>query len=308
MRNFQLPLYGKSLFLAMVFIVMTSCQPAPDGRRPVTDQTTLIDVLSFNIRYGLADDGINSWPNRNTMVFQTIREIDPDFIGLQEALRFQIDEIREALPRYAEIGVSRDDGNTEGEYSAILYDRNKYSVLRTETFWFSDTPHTPGSADWGNTYPRICTWGYFSHVTTGERFYVYNVHLDHQSQTSREKSVMALANEIANRSTDDPFVITGDFNADEGNNAIIYLKGETASGEMSGTTAPIHVKDTYRDLHPDVGNTGTFNAFEGLTDGPKIDYIFVPEEVKVVDAQIIRRSFDLLYPSDHFPVFARIAL
>src|SRR3990172_10949185 len=80
-----------------------------------------VSVMTFNIRYGTANDGENRWENRRKLVFSVIRKCDADVIGLQEALGFQIDEICKAVPRYAKIGVGRDDGKTKGEHSAILY-------------------------------------------------------------------------------------------------------------------------------------------------------------------------------------------
>ncbi len=44
------------------------------------------------------------------MVCDVIRNHPSDVIGLQEALRFQMDSIREDLPVYGEIGVAREDG------------------------------------------------------------------------------------------------------------------------------------------------------------------------------------------------------
>ena len=73
-------------------------------------------VMSFNIRYGTANDGKNRWNNRREMVFDVLRNHKPDVVGLQEALRFQIDQIRNTLPAYGEIGVAREDGKTDGEY------------------------------------------------------------------------------------------------------------------------------------------------------------------------------------------------
>jgi endonuclease/exonuclease/phosphatase family metal-dependent hydrolase len=65
--------------------------------------------------------------------------------------------------------------------------------------------------------------------------------------------------------------------------------------------------DTFRELHPDADAVGTGGGFEGLRDGPKIDYIFVEPGARVREAGIIRDHRDGRYPSDHFPVFAEIA-
>jgi endonuclease/exonuclease/phosphatase family metal-dependent hydrolase len=54
---------------------------------------------------------------------------------------------------------------------------------------------------------------------------------------------------------------------------------------------------------------GTFNGFKpGQTGGDKIDYVFVEPGADVVDAAILRDARDGRYPSDHFPVTARVRL
>jgi endonuclease/exonuclease/phosphatase family metal-dependent hydrolase len=65
--------------------------------------------------------------------------------------------------------------------------------------------------------------------------------------------------------------------------------------------------DTYRVLHPDEPEAGTFTAFKmGNTTGEKIDYVLVQPGTEVLGADIIRVSRDGRYPSDHFPVAATI--
>jgi len=267
-----------------------------------------VSLMSFNIRYGTADDGPNHWDKRKELVFDVLRKHSPDVVGLQEALGFQIDEICKALPQYAMIGVGRDDGKTKGEYSAILYRRERFEVEQGGTFWLSDTPEVPGSITWGNACTRICTWARFVERKTGRAFYHYNLHLDHISQPSREKSVVLLAERILNRKHPEPFVVTGDFNAGENNPAILFLKGKaTVPGKDNANVEnPIPTVDTFRVLHPDANDVGTFNGFKGDKTGEKIDFILTTSEVQALDAQIIRDNVDSRYPSDHFPVTGRL--
>jgi len=267
-----------------------------------------VSVMSFNIRYGSANDGANRWPNRREMVFEVIRKHKPDVVGLQEALGYQIDEICKVLPGYAKIGVGREDGKTKGEYSAILYRRDKFEVEQGGTFWLSDTPEVPGSITWGNACTRICTWARFVENKTGRAFYQYNLHLDHVSQPSREKSMVLLVERIGKRQHADPFVVTGDFNADEKNPAILFLKGKAAlkgKGKVESKN-PVPMVDTFRVLHPDATKVGTFNAFKGTDTGGKIDYVLTTSDVQVLDAQILHDNTEGRYPSDHFPVTTRL--
>jgi endonuclease/exonuclease/phosphatase family metal-dependent hydrolase len=263
-------------------------------------------VMTFNIRYGTANDGENQWNNRKEMVFDVIRNHSSDVIGLQEALRFQIDAIREAHPVYGEIGVAREDGYEEGEYSSVLYSTDRFGVAESGTFWFSDTPEIAGSNTWGNACVRICSWARLIETKTGKALYIFNLHLDHVSQPSREKSAVLLAERIENRRFKDPFVVTGDFNAGENNPVIKYLKSEITvegpDGRKVETSVPMI--DTFRVLHPDVKDVRTAHGFRGGKQGNKIDYIFVPPGTKVLKAEILYDNIDGRYPSDHYPVIA----
>jgi endonuclease/exonuclease/phosphatase family metal-dependent hydrolase len=84
-------------------------------------------------------------------------------------------------------------------------------------------------------------------------------------------------------------------NAAEDNPAIATLK-----------QGPPELVDTYRVLHADAKNVGTFHAFKGGTAGGKIDYILVTPGVKVLEAAIMHDERGGKYPSDHYPVRAKV--
>lgn len=261
--------------------------------------------MSFNIRYGTANDGPDHWNNRKTFVTETIRQFGPDLLGLQEALDFQIDFIQQTIPGYASIGVGRDDGKRKGEHSCILYRSDRFEATDSNTFWFSDTPEVPGSKSWGNSITRICTWARFVDRSTGKGFYYYNLHLDHISQPSRQRSAIFLAERMASRShPDDPCILSGDFNVGETNPVITYLTGHTPLETSSQTPYPL--ADSFRKVYPDEKQVGTFNSFKGTQDEDKIDYIFISPEWDVLAAEIVRTSYNGRFPSDHFPVTATV--
>jgi endonuclease/exonuclease/phosphatase family metal-dependent hydrolase len=294
------------VFLLLAILLGLCCVNIADTKAEDLD----LRVMSFNIRYGSANDGENRWKNRKEMVFNVIRNHPSDIVGLQEALRFQMDEIRESHSVYGEIGVAREDGNNEGEYSSILYRTDRFGVGESGTFWFSDTPEVAGSNTWGNACVRICSWARLIETKTGKAFYIYNLHLDHVSQPSREKSAVLLAERIKNRRYKEPFVVTGDFNTGEDNPVIKYLKGEIAIEGPDGSRAktPIPMIDTFRVLHPDVKDVRTAHGFKGTRQGNKIDYVFVPPGTKVLEAEILYDNVEGRYPSDHYPVDARFRL
>jgi endonuclease/exonuclease/phosphatase family metal-dependent hydrolase len=257
-------------------------------------------VMSFNIRYGSADDGENAWPKRRKLLFEMLRDEAPQVIGMQEAERFQLDELAKALPDFGEVGVGRDDGKAAGEYSPILYDKRRVELLDQGTFWFAEEPSKPGAIAWGAHLPRVCSWILARDKVTGREFYFFNMHWDHESQNARQRSADLLLERIAERAQSDvPVVVTGDFNADEANPAFVRL----VSSKRHGLT------DTFRRVHPDETAVQSFHGFRGGSDqGGKIDAVLVSPEWEVQDAEIVRTHRDKLYPSDHYPVTAIVKL
>jgi endonuclease/exonuclease/phosphatase family metal-dependent hydrolase len=269
---------------------LSAARAAP-GAAPVT-----LRVMSFNIRYGTAADGDNHWDRRKEFLVELLREQMPDVIGVQEALYPQLEYILRALPGYAMVGVGRDDGVRAGEYACIIYRTAALTVSRSDTFWFSDTPERVASASWGNRITRICTWAQFT-TPDGRAINFYNVHLDHESQPSREKSVALLRARMAARDPQAPVLVTGDFNAGEMNPAVIAMR----EGNL--------FRDTFRVVQPSAAPVGTFTAFKhGEIAGDKIDYVFASPEWEVLEAAIVRSEREGRYPSDHFPVTAVVRL
>lgn len=284
--------------LVLIALVLGLASPVRATQVAAAEPLT---VMSFNIRYGTANDGENRWENRREMLFALVRSENADLIGLQEALYGQIQEILAAVPGYAVAGVGRDDGMSKGEFSAILFRTNRFTLSDAGTFWFSDTPEVVASKSWGNTITRICSWARLID-RNGRAFWHYNVHLDHQSQPSRERSTALLAQRIADRSSrGEPAIVTGDLNVGESNPALPALVGTPM--------APGPFVDTFRVLYPDVKAAGTFTGFDpARTEGDKIDYVFVPRGTEVLSAAIVRTATNGRLPSDHYPVTARVRL
>ena len=72
---------------------------------------------------------------------------------------------------------------------------------------------------------------------------------------------------------------------------------------------PAPFVDSFRLKQPAEKIVGTFNGFKfGGINGAKIDYVLVQPGTTVTEAAIIRTSHEDRYPSDHFPVTAKIKL
>lgn len=254
-----------------------------------------ISVMTYNVRYGLADDGENSWDYRKDFLGAQIKFFDPDFLGTQEGLPFQIQHINSQLPSHSFIGKNR-DGDSKGEYSAILYNHEKFELIKENTFWLSLTP-TKVSKGWDAAFPRICTYGLFKDKKTLQNFWVINTHLDHKGVVAREQSVRLILKKIKEINTKNyPLIFMGDLNAEPDSKPISILKLELNDAHEVSVEKPF-------------GPTGTFNAFQFNKPVTKrIDYIFILKNntIRVNKYAVLSDSKNLKYPSDHLPVYIEL--
>lgn len=265
-------------------------------------QPSVLKAMTFNIRTKTMIDGFNGWTYRKNMVVDTIKDHAADVVGLQEVRYSQLSHLQQALPQYNRYGVGRSNGRQSGESCPIFFRKDRYAMTESGTFWFSRTPDQPGSKSWGAMFPRICTWVHLVDKTTGTGLYVYNVHMDNLSQNSRKNSVRILAERIDTRKKKDPFIVMGDFNMEANNPAMVYLRNVT-----NQTPYP-RMRDAWASVHFREPETGTRHGFRGSFSGPKIDHVSLCESLIPLDVEIDRRSYDGRYPSDHFPVVAKILL
>ncbi len=276
--------------LAVFFLAPLSgrSEPAPD-----------LEVWTWNIRYGSANDGPDHWNERRESVLNLLRESDAQLILLQEAEAFQVDQVNRALPGHAVVSRGRTDGRLAGEHVPILFCSERFSLVAAGTFWHSDTPDQPGSRSWGNEIPRICTWVRLQSNDGAPPLAVFNLHLDHRSQESRMESikqVLTLAEkEVA---AGHRVIIGGDLNAADSN----PLHRELEDHAVPWTNA-------HRSLNPDDA-TGTFNGFNPeRVDGQPIDFIYIGPGLKALESEILLdRTPSGRWPSDHFPVRAKIKI
>ena len=102
-------------------------------------------VGTYNVRYQNESDAKqgNGWSQRCPVICEILSYESPDIFGTQEAKVGQIYDLLKGLPEYDYIGVARDDGREEGEYSAIFYHKGRLKKIRSGNFWLSETPDRP---------------------------------------------------------------------------------------------------------------------------------------------------------------------
>ena len=279
--------------LLMVLPLITPClavEPTDDVR-----------VMSFNIRYGTADDGENRWERRKEFLIETVKAFDPDLLGTQETVGFQRDYLAQQLPDYGCLGVGRNDGRESGEMMALYFKRARFEQLAGGHFWLSETPDQAGSKSWDSSLPRMVTWVKLRDRRAAETppILFLNTHFDHLGKQARVESARLLRRQIPALGQGCRVIVTGDFNAAEGSEPYRALFGQFED-------QPSPVVDTLRAVHPQAGpSEGTFSGFKADSiSGARMDWIGVSRDWRIVQAEIDRTSRDGRTPSDHFPVTA----
>ena len=250
-----------------------------------------LKIMSYNIKLDYPKEGKNSWTNRKPFMVNQIKFYEPDVLGVQEAMPNQMKDMDSLLTDYSFVGVGRDDGKDEGEYSAIFYKKSDLEVVKSSTFWLSQTPEKV-SMGWDAVCNRVCTYALFQHKKTKETFWVFNTHFDHVGEVAREKSAALILKKINTLNTKNyPVLLMGDFNLEPDSKPIQII---TSTLDDSKNIAKLAF-----------GPEGTFNGFHfDKTVKRRIDYIFVTKSsILVKKYAVLSDNWDLKYPSDHLPVF-----
>lgn len=270
---------------------------------PATVDSAPIKVMSYNIRYGTANDGENHWNKRKTFLLDVIKAVNPDLLGTQETLAFQRDYLEKELAGYASFGVGRDDGKLKGEMAALYYRTDRFEKLDGGHFWLSATPEKVGSRGWDAALPRIATCVKLKdrREPNARPLLFMNTHFDHQGKQARRQAAALIRQKLEELGKDCDVIITGDFNAGEASEPYTALFGDH-DGKKS------IVLDTYRALHPTrTKDEGTFNGFKkDSIHGDRIDWIGCSRGFHVRDAAIDHTIKDGKVASDHFAIHATL--
>ena len=247
-------------------------------------------VMSFNLLCG--GKGERDWPCRVPPVVETIRREAPDTLGVQEAHSGWMDALCAALPEYDYVGVGREDGKRDGEFSAVFYRKELFLLVDSGNFWLSETPEKP-SKGWDAACTRICSYAVLEERASGRRFVHFNTHMDHIGQTAMcEGGKLIAARSLALKEY--PSIFTGDFNVEPDHPAYqtVIGAGFRDAGVICGVQ---HGQKTYHGFEcPDRDSWA------------EIDYIFLRGDITATDYRVVTDKVDGKLPSDHYPVTAQI--
>lgn len=279
------------LFLLILVFSSVSC----------SDKTSNpINAMSFNIRYDNPEDGPQNWHNRKENVVRMINFHDLDIIGMQEVLIGQLNYLKSHLKQYNTVGVGREDGKQKGEYAPIFFNKNRYTEIKSGTFWLSETPHKV-SKGWDAALERIATWVILKDKISGEELIFMNTHFDHIGKQARVESAKLLKQKAIELAGDLPLILTGDFNLSPKSDGIqTIIEPNDKNTLYNSSSIATH---TYG---PDWTTCGFDNRpFEKRI---VIDYIFVKNIEKINKYAVFSETLNDIFLSDHCPVFAQVEL
>jgi endonuclease/exonuclease/phosphatase family metal-dependent hydrolase len=277
----------------ILFLLSMAVLVAAIGCNSTTTKGTTepLKVLSFNIRMSDGSqqtDGENHWQYRKEAVVQMLLDVHPAVIGMQEVCWEQMEYLRENLTGYDGIGVGRDDGVQAGEVMAIFYDKERLELIKSGTFWLSETPDEV-SRGWDAACHRTATWAQLRDRKSGEVWVLINTHLDHKGPQARQEGMRLIAERVAKfKAQGHRVVVTADFNAttDEPIFAPLYAVAKDARKEATASDQSM-----------------TFNGWG--TSYSQIDHIFC-HGFKVERFEVMKDDYGVPYISDHYPVAAEL--
>ena len=251
-------------------------------------------IMNINIRYINNIDGINVWKNRKNKLIELLLNKCSDVFFFQEMTKPQSTFIDKYLSSIYEFVGDYRDSSISSEKCSICVNKLKYTIIHSGQFWLSSTPDISYSNDFGNFFPRTCTWASFKQID-GITLLFMNVHLDHANKRAHLPCVKILLQEeekLEAKFPDIKFIfIGGCFYCEENDEEIKYIK-------KRGYTE-INFENTYH------GFTGTANhhwdyMFWKAKSGMDIEL----KESLVLKKEATIDQYKNYYISDHFPVYA----
>lgn len=252
-----------------------------------------IKIISANIRFENANDGTNCWSNRLPLLQKVFTEFSPHILATQEGREQQIKSLAAALP--LKLVEHHREWIAERMYPCLYVNEEFVNVLNSGDIWLSETPHVKGSVSFKSAFPRLCTWMHIFHYESKQEYIVINTHLDHILEETRCEQINVLIKEINLINHKNlPLILIGDFN-------------DSPYGHVRKIIdQKLFLKDPWQEKQRP--EETTHHAFRGekAAGGERIDWILVSNEFEVLDIKLDKRSFNDIYPSDHYPLLATL--
>jgi endonuclease/exonuclease/phosphatase family metal-dependent hydrolase len=257
-----------------------------------------LTIMTYNIRGALYDDGQNNWPYREPLNVRLLEQHAPDLIGFQEVHQENLSILKASHLAYAHDTGTPYNDKAPFQYPAVAWNPQQLRQIASGGFWLSQTPYCH-SRSWDTACIRSATWEKFEWPATRLSFVHLNTHLDHISELARVEGTKLILQFL--ETVHLPLIVTGDFNCNPASEAY-----------------RLFTEHGYMDAYIAAGNHGirwTYHGYQGKRfiphqiDFDRIDWILLRDwssDTQVGHCSILDDAQPPLYPSDHYPVLARI--
>ena len=245
----------------------------------------MISVISFNIRCCNDPNG-NSISERAPRLKKVVESYDADLIGLQEFSPLWKEHIDKIFgDKYDMVNIYR--AKDEHESTPVLWKKDRFSLLKINKFWFSDTPDIE-SRGWDELYHchRMCVHVKLFDKQTNREINFLNTHFGF-GDNGQVKSARLII-DYCKSFQHEPVCIVGDFNMEPKSNG--YSEMVRGFTDVNAVTAKDD-RHTYHDYSLDPAK------------GKLIDYCFVNNQFTAVERKLLNETVDDKFPSDHYGIF-----
>ncbi|KAH0742589.1 hypothetical protein KY290_030582 [Solanum tuberosum] len=271
-----------------------------------------LSVMTFNLLEDQLEDSPNSWEKRKDLCISVITSYSPMILCTQQGVKSQLDYIQQCLQGYEQFGMSRKGAeDTSDQHCTIFYDKEKVELLEGGTFWLSESPSVPGSAE-----------------PPGFSFQIVNTTMDEFSPRARRRGALLTWQHIASLPPSLSVVYCGGFNTQKESTTGRFLLGRSREHGVVGDMRDVWPNARVR---KNVSLIRTYHGFKGTKQGPleffklifralclcwdrqtqdlHVDWIlFRGRSLIPVSCEVVSDNIDGFYPSSHYPVYAEFML
>lgn len=274
-----------------------------------------LNVMTFNIRGAPDRDIVNAWENRADLNLRTLQRYTPDLIGFQEVQNENLEFYRRELSDYAFVTGVHANRAERILHNAIFWKPERLSLRETGGFFLNLTPER-WALDWDSARVRAATYARFVLKDGEGSLFHLNTHLDHLGQQARLEGTRLIIRKITGLCQNIiPVILTGDFNSSP---VLSSAPDEPFAETPYGLLRAAGFEDAFA-LASNSELSNTYHDFRGEAfveevepNSQRMDWIMIlnggAPSVQVTSYKIIRDAKPPLYPSDHYPVLARLEL
>ena len=177
---------------------------------------------------------------------------------------------------------------------AILWNMKQVRCENNGTFWLSEGAPEEPAKGWDASYMRTATWGEFTVLATGLKFFFLNTHVDNEGAQAKIESIKLIKRKIEELNPDGyPVIITGDFNAGLEHEMFDPFMADSLFVDARSTAPVTDTRATYHGF-------GKYNS--------KIDHIFY-NGFDPLEYRTVNKTYEgVMFISDHYPIAALFEL